>query len=826
MKRWFKILLKILSVVVLLIVLTWLAGAFYISRNKKEVLTSILAQLNKNLNGKITASSMEPTLLKSFPGISISLNEVLLRDSLWAKHRHDLLKAQDIDVSLNVLSLIVGNININRIAINNANIYIYTDSSGYSNTSIFKSSKPADDKKPPSKNSTLAIKKIDFNKVNLTVDNKKRFKLFNFNIDQIQGRMKYLDTGWMGKIKLKTQVNSFAFNTNKGSFLQNKSLEGTLSAHYSRKLDAVMLDPEVLNIGGHPFKIGAKIDLGKSAFAIDIAVDDILFKDVALLLSPNISSKLLKFGIAKPINIRGTIIDDGSGKYGDPLIKVGITVRDNVVSIPAGTLTAANFDGTFTNQDTVGGVIGDENSAIKFYKLRANYFNAPIKIDTFTVNNLARPIATGLVTSQFPLTNLNNTVGTEDFEFKNGTADLRLYCKADIDNFSFTKPVVSGRIDIANADIVYLPRKLHLVKSALKMNFNQNDLSIQNGHFQLGKSELNVNCNIANFANLYYTDPDKILVNLTMHSPQLYLNEFLPILGPRMKQKSASSGSSMKAASKQLSNVLEVSKMNIKLKVDKAIYDKFVARNLNADISLRGEGIYFDKISVAHAGGTLSLNGNIIQQSSSNLFKINSVISHVSVKEFFYSFDNFGQKTITSKNLMGYLSSRVNITGRISHVGKILPRSISGKVIFNLNNAALVNFEPMVNVGKFAFANRNLENIKIRNLDGTLTIRGDKIDISPMQINSSAMNFNVKGTYALGDGTNIAVDIPLRNPKGDENLTKAERREARMRGIVLYLKAIDDGKGGIKIRWNKDHDEDKDKGQDQNKKRDVRIKWD
>jgi hypothetical protein len=147
--------------------------------------------------------------------------------------------------------------------------------------------------------------------------------------------MEYPDSGWTGKIKLMTKVNSFAFNTRKGSFLKDKTLKGTLNAHYSRDLDAVILNPEILNIGGHPFKIGAKIELDKSAFAISIAVDDILFKDVALLLSPNISSKLLKFGIEKPINIRGNIVDDGSGKYGDPLIKVGITVRDNVVSIPA-----------------------------------------------------------------------------------------------------------------------------------------------------------------------------------------------------------------------------------------------------------------------------------------------------------------------------------------------------------------------------------------------------------------------------------------------------------------------------------------------------------
>ncbi|WP_231426218.1 AsmA-like C-terminal region-containing protein [Pedobacter sp. Leaf250] len=806
MKRWLKISLGILSGLILLIVITWLAGAFYISRNKKEILSSILSQLNKNLNGQITATGMEPTLLKSFPGVSVSLNGVLLRDSLWAQHKHDLIKAKDINVSLNVLSLIVGNVNINQIAINNAAIYVYTDSNGYSNTSIFKSKKKIEDKKTDSSTPDLAVKRIDFNKVTLVIDNKKRHKLFNFNINQIQGRMQYPDSGWTGKIKLKTQVNSFAFNTRKGSFLKDKSLEGTLSAHYSKDLDAVILNPEVLNIGDHPFKIGAKIDLSKSAFAISIAVDDILFKDVAMLLSPNISSKLLKFGIEKPINIRGNIVDDGSGKYGDPLIKVGITVRDNVLSIPAGKLTAANFDGSFTNQDTAGGIIGDENSAIKFHRLTAKYFNAPLKIDTFTVTNLARPIATGLVTSQFPLSNLNNSLGTQDFEFKQGTADLRLYCKADIDNFRFTKPVVSGKIKIADADILYIPRKLRLVKSALNINFDQNDLSIQNGHFQIGKSELNVSCNIANFANLYYTDPDKILVNLKMHSPQLYLSEFLPFLGPRTTKKKTSGGSSIKTASKQLSNVLEVSKMNISLTVGKAIYDKFLAKNLVADISLRGEGIYFNKISVAHAGGTLSLNGSVVQEPNSNSFKINSKVNHVSVKDFFYSFDDFGQKTITNKNLKGFLSSTVNIAGRISHTGKILPRSINGKVVFNLSNAALVNFEPMVKVGKFAFANRNLSNVEIKNLDGTLTIRGDKIDISPMQINSSAMNFNVKGVYALGSGTNVELDIPLRNPKGDENLTRQEKREARMKGIVLHLKAIDDEKGGIKIRWNKDHD--------------------
>lgn len=139
--------------------------------------------------------------------------------------------------------------------------------------------------------------------------------------------------------------------------------------------------------------------------------------------------------------------------------------------------------------------------------------------------------------------------------------------------------------------------------------------------------------------------------------------------------------------------------------------------------------------------------------------------------------------------------------------GNMIKRSMFGNVVFNLKNAALVNFEPLKKVGKFAFPNRDLANITMDKLDGTLALRGDKILISPMQINTSAINLNMKGTYGLTTGTDIAMDIPLRNPKKNEGIIdKDELALARMKGIVLHLKAIDDGKGGMKVRWNSDHD--------------------
>ncbi|MBC7615365.1 MAG: AsmA family protein, partial [Pedobacter sp.] len=479
MSRWLKISLKILSGLIALIILVWLGVAYYINHNNKAILNTILNQLNANVNGKIEVASMETTLLKGFPGVAVSLKKVLLRDSLWATHKHNLLNADDIDISLNIFSLIAGNIKINKIGINNANIYIYTDSTGYSNTSMFKR-KTGNKRTDKKDKQAFEIKRVDFKKVDLIVDNRRRFKLFNFLIDELKGKIDYPDSGWNGNLKLKTTVKSFSFNTKKGSFLEGKTLEGTLITHYNNERKEVTIEQKKLTIGEDEFLIGAKIDLARneSAFAIDVRADKILYQNISLLLSPNISSKLLKFVIDKPIAVVGHIIDDGNKGNRDPLINVRIQVKDNGITIPSGRLTNCSFTGTFTNRDTAGKSICDRNSAIRFYALTGDYYNAPIKIDTFSITNLERPIAAGFITSQFPLEKLNNSIGGETFSFKDGTADVRLYCKTDIDNFKFVRPILSGNVVVKNADITYLPRNMKLINSNLTLNFNQKDLVI------------------------------------------------------------------------------------------------------------------------------------------------------------------------------------------------------------------------------------------------------------------------------------------------------------------------------------------------------------
>lgn len=84
------------------------------------------------------------------------------------------------------------------------------------------------------------------------------------------------------------------------------------------------------------------------------------------------------------------------------------------------------------------------------------------------------------------------------------------------------------------------------------------------------------------------------------------------------------------------------------------------------------------------------------------------------------------------------------------------------------------------------------------------------IEISPMQISSSVLNVDVAGTYGLSKGTNIAMDIPLRNPKNDTTIAdKDELQKKRYKGIVLHILAKADDTGKVKIGWNKNHKDTK-----------------
>jgi hypothetical protein len=807
MPNWLKTVFKALAAVFGLLLIAFVSLAIYVNTHKASILASVTQELNKNLDGKLIIGGMEPTLLRGFPGVSLTLSRVELKDKKWASHKHTLLQAKDIRVTINTLGLFRGTVEINKIGISDASIYLYTDSTGYTNTSVFKKHPKPTKPEDGENSSSTEIRKIMLDRVKMIVNNEKGNKLFEFQVHKVDGKIDYPSEGWKASIDLDATANSLAFNTRRGSFIQNQRLSGPFEVAYNEERSVITVAPNTLNIGPNPIIIGASFNISKepTAFAIEIKANKISWKNAATLLAPNIRKRLNQFNLKNPIDVKCNIVGN-MGPGGDPEISVVADTKDNQLTTPGGLVDSCSFTGMYTNNFFKGKGFNDVNSAIKLYRFKGSYEKISFSIDTAFVNNFKAPVATGVLRSRFDISKLNRIVGEDLLRFNGGTADLNLTYSADLVDLVLKKPYFTGYVNIKNADVNYLPRNLRFKNTGISLKLTGPDLFISDLRLQSGKSVLLMDGSIKNFLNLYYTAPEKIVLNWQIKSPQLHLGEFLGFLNsrPNVTAKTRNNGN----FSSDLNNVFNKSNVNLDLKVDKIYYKKFLATNAVAHLYVSESGIQIKNTSVKHANGAISLAGNLYQTSNATRFDINAIVQNANVKSLFYGFDNFGLSAITYNNITGNLYSKVKLGGRISNRGVMLPNSLNGLVTFNLKNGALQNFQPLINVGKFAFPLRDLNNITFDDLAGALDINGQKVNIRPMKINSSVLNLDVAGTYAMQRGTNITLDVPLRNPKKDANNNKDEKKESRMSGIVLHLVAVDGEDGKIKIKLNRNREKE------------------
>ncbi|MDZ7614142.1 MAG: AsmA-like C-terminal region-containing protein [Flavobacteriaceae bacterium] len=193
------------------------------------------------------------------------------------------------------------------------------------------------------------------------------------------------------------------------------------------------------------------------------------------------------------------------------------------------------------------------------------------------------------------------------------------------------------------------------------------------------------------------------------------------------------------------------------------------------------EQIILKQVSVNSCKGSLFIQAKIISGKSGNPFDLMLKASNIDAQMLLNSFDNFGSKTLTGNTIRGVTSLSLDVNGKVAN-GNLVEKSLKGDINFKLTKGAFVNFEPIEKIGKYVFPKRDFKNIQIDNLKGNMTINKGIITLEPMNINTSVLNLDLAGDYGLKGGTDLQVDVHLRNPKKDEDeLNKEAKKKQKKR---------------------------------------------
>lgn len=802
MKKFLRYFLRVIAGLVVLFLLIGIAAWIYISYNKASILSTVKKELNSRINGQVTIGDIDASFWQTFPHVSFGLVNVTIRDSLWNQHHHDLLKADKIFANLNIFKLFTGHLSVEKIIIDKASAYLYTDTSGYDNTKIVRS-KPASSKSTsprfPSieiKNSTIFVEKADKN------------KFFSFSINKLNANANETEEGkpLSFDVNMTAIVHTMSFNRNRGSFLEEKNVSGKFKIQFSQQSKILEFENIQLFIDKHPFVCSGKFFLNvvPAPFRLSVQTENIAYKKATALLTNNVRKKLDLYNIENNIIRVNVTVDGTDPEDHNPLIKLNVTVRNSNVTAPFANFDHASFDAYFTNEQVKGKGRVDANSMLSFKFFSGIWQNVPLRSDTVVVSNLVNPLLSCDLHSNFDLTALNLLTDYQTIEFIKGTGVLNLTYKGPVTDDDSVEKNINGSIQLDSASLNYLPRNFSLTKCTGKIDFIDKDMNIDNFIAHTANSEFIINARVKNMLSLIGKTEEKPLLDCSISSSKLNINDFTSFLKRKKApiEKKKRKILFVKTVSKMMS-IMNDAEIHLQLNAKQLVYKKFFATNVSSTILLNTDKVQITDMKLAHAGGELSMTGSLLNNGEENSLSLKTKMSKMDINKLFAAFDNFGQHAITEKNIKGKLDADVDLNGIISSKAEILPNSLKGVIDFNIRDGELIEFEPVEKISQFAFKNRDFSNIHFAELKDKFDLDGSTIKINRMEVHSTVLTMFVEGSYDLQKGTDMSIQIPLSNLKEkNANIEDGNRGVNSKTGVSVRLRAKTGDDGKLKISWD------------------------
>ncbi|MBL7711881.1 MAG: hypothetical protein JNL13_05440, partial [Chitinophagaceae bacterium] len=482
-----------------------------------------------------------------------------------------------------------------------------------------------------------------------------------------------------------------------------------------------------------------------------------------------------------------------------PYVIIRSNFVNNKLDSKFGQFDSLSFHLYYINGSKKDSLYGDEYSYMEITKLKTLFSGIPVTADTTTVYNLKLSKVKTHAKASFPVKKLNNLLGRQSFLFGKGNADIDLEYEGGLKKEAPYPTNVSARIDIRNAEMTYLPRQIKLHDCNVFLQVKDNDIQVVESVLHTQKSEIKVMALARNFFSLYRTNPDKLIIDATVKSDRIDLNEFQSFL-----QRRGAPAPSAKAANKSgtpdfLDEALDVSRTNLDVSIRTLIYKRFEANNIKARLTLLQGGIDMHQVSLLHSNGDISMSGKFSGSNSDRpSFNIEADIKQASLDKLLYSFDNFGQESFGPENLRGTIDVKTKVNGYFNANAQLVPRSLNGTASFEIRKGELIDFRPLQRMGRLVFKKDRLAHIHFEKIKNTLTIDRNRIFIPPMWINSDLIDMQLQGVYNLDIGTDILVEIPLfRFNKEDiaEDSTLSSNK-----GFRLYVQAKDNEAGEMKFK--------------------------
>lgn len=805
LNKYLKFSLKTIGVLIAFLLIVFIGISIYVSVNKQKLIAEATEKISENIAGKISIEDMGVSMFENFPYVALTIKNIKITDSLYNKHGHALIQSEKIFIRVNPLKLLTLNIQVNKLTVKNASFYLYTDTSGYTNSYLLKGNhQPKKEKKEASLKNVLD--KIELQNIAVTIDDKLNNKLFDFLVKKIKAETAIKDSAIWVHMDQDILIKSFSFNKHLGSFIENHTLKGAYDFNFYPKIGKLQIDSMPITISKQPFLFKAQFEFGKiQKFELDVKTPDITLDFAKTLLTKKIAGAITKLvDVTGPLKVHTTIAGSLVGG-GDPYIYARFEAVNSIIKTNFATLDSASFKGSFLNENVSGQERNDENSKISIHNFVANFNGLKTTSDDILIINLTHPYLSADLLSTFDVNDPDKTLDTQSFTVSKGTGKIEFMFEGPLENPTPQNTKKTGRIELNNGLVSMNGSGAILSNCNAKIRIENTNINIDTMNCTIANSKINMTGKAKNVLALIGENPEGVELELNVYSPALNIDHLSSIVSrkyPVKKRTKKSNNNSLSKTLERIDALLTNGRINVNVRADKLKFHAFEANNLLAKMRVDENAWELKQASLVHGKGSLQIQATV-QETNGGIYNLKSDINmkNLDAERIIREFDNFGMKAFTSKNIHGTLSLNSSISLNLTKKGDFDMNSLAGKATVSIKNGELVNFGPIKNIQFFLFKDRDFSDVKFAEIKDDLAFKKGEITINRMEINSSVLSLFVEGVYGPKN-TDISIQVPMSNLKSRKDYKPENFGTGRSGGMSVFLRAKSDAEGKVAIKYD------------------------
>lgn len=756
------------SLVALLLLASGLIG--YLLANKNQIKKYAIDQLNAQLDAKITINNIDITLFKHFPKVSLDMHLVRITDPTQP-HKF-LLQAEHVYIGFNFYDIIRKQYSIKLIAIDSAQLNLYTNLEGKSNFNIFKQ----DTSIVANQSFLLSLKEVNLNQVNVVYTNKSNKQHYDLRVQNTLLSGDFSNTG--ESINCKGLVYARMVKSNQFVFAKNKLLNLDLMLAINNQTETYSFTKGFIDLDMLQLNLEGSITNKPKSVLFDVKVGARKLDIPAMLsLLPGIVSIPTDLNSEGELYFNGLISGEAS-ETSSPQISLTFGVKNGKLKKGDGlSLNQIKFSGEFSN----GEAHNAKTSSLKINELQFNINEGKVMGNLF-ITDFTNP--------EMKIHLKGNARAQDIIAFvKNGAvkrAEGDIKFDVDFEGFlshinkvNWIKNKASGTIDLNLSNIEFDNNKnrTELFKALLKVNGK--DVEINRLDAIINQSDIKVTGVLHNLIPYLLINGEKLDAEINYQSNYMDINNFA-ILG-KASNDTIQTGFSLPDNISISANV----------GAGKLIYNLFTAQNVSAKVFWRGKVITLEDFAAQTMEGDIKLDGQIENAPDGRfLITASSHLEGINIKRLFNECNDFGQQEITQKNLNGKLSGEINFVGVFSSNFRCDLNKLYVLSKIKVSNGELVNYEPLNALGKYIDVN-DLRNLKFADLDNTIEIKNKTIFIPQFDVKNNALNITLSGTHSFNNIVDYRMKIKLsellKNKRKKLGNEFNEEEATADRGVNLYI---------------------------------------